>query len=200
MSLISPAEAVRQFDVSKPTLYSDMNDGKLSFKLDDRKKRKLDIAELQRLYEIRKDKKPKTLNNVKPQSSKTESNVNKEISSEAALLKKQIEFLEREITLRKEDADKWKEAFDKAQETAQKVTLLLEHHNGEDKNDRAGDWQKSVKALEQRIANQEKAEKEREEREKKLLNENKRLKQAYGKQKRAFEEEKNKGWFKKLFG
>ena len=57
-----------------------------------------------------------------------------------------------------------------------------------------------MKALESRIANQEKAEKERQEREQKLLDENKRIKQAYSRQKKELEAEKNKGFFKKLFG
>ena len=61
-------------------------------------------------------------------------------------------------------------------------------------------WSKSLKALENRIANQEKSEKEREERERKLVDENKRIRQAYSKQKRELEAEKRKSLWKRLFG
>ena len=78
------------------------------------------------------------------------------------------------------------------------MTLLLENKSKDTEG--TSDWQKSVKALESRIANQEKAEKERQEREQKLLDENKRIKQAYSRQKKELEAEKSKGLFKKLFG
>lgn len=63
-----------------------------------------------------------------------------------------------------------------------------------------GTWEKSMKVLEQRIANQEKAAKEREEVEQKILDENRRLKKAYSHQKKALESEKNKSLWQKLFG
>ena len=153
MTKISPAEAVRQFDVSKPTLYSDMNEGKLSFNFDDRKKRKLDIAELQRLYDVRKPaEEQKTFKNVKKGSHLTETN--EATDYEVEILKKEIDFLKKEIEFRREEADKWQNAFEKAQETAQKVTLMLEDKTSEDG---AGEWAKSIKALEARLANQEKS-------------------------------------------
>ncbi|MCP4306942.1 MAG: hypothetical protein GY788_19100, partial [bacterium] len=49
------------------------------------------------------------------------------------------------------------------------------------------------KALEARLANQEKAEKDREEREEKILRQNKLLRNA-------LKEERSRGFFKKLFG
>ena len=76
------------------------------------------------------------------------------------------------------------------------MTLLLENKE----QGREGGWEKSMRGLEQRLANQEKAAKDREEREQKLLDENKRIKQAYSRQKKELEAEKNKGFFKKLFG
>ena len=72
---------------------------------------------------------------------------------------------------------------------------LLEDHRGKESK-----WDQQFRAIEQRLANQEKQAKERAENEEKLLNENKRIKQAYSKQKRALEAEQNKGFFKKLFG
>lgn len=50
---ISPTDAVKFYDVSKPTLYKDMGDGRLSYTIDDRDRRKLNVAELDRLYQKR---------------------------------------------------------------------------------------------------------------------------------------------------
>lgn len=198
MAQLSPAEAIRQFDISKPTLYSDMNDGKLSYTVDDRKKRKINVAELQRLYELRNNKsEEKTLKSVKSENTNTKPDVLSNMVPESELFKKEIALLQKEIEMRKEEADKWKDAFDKAQSTADKVTLLLEHTN---KADSSSNWERTLKALEQRIANQEKAAKEKEEREQKILSEHERLKKAYAQRKRELEEEKSKGFFKKLFG
>ena len=91
-----------------------------------------------------------------------------------------------------------RERLTEAQEGQKRMTLLLENKSKDTEG--TSDWQKSVKALESRIANQEKAEKERQEREQKLLDENKRIKQAYSRQKKELEAKKSKGLFKKLFG
>lgn len=200
MSQLSPAEAVRQFDVSKPTLYSDMKDGKLSFSIDNRKRRKIDVSELQRLYQLRRQAAPE--DNVNREPFHTVSNVKNTNETEVELLRKQIEFLEKEVAARKEDAERWQEAFDKAQDTAQKVTLLLEHHNKNDKpqKDDITEWQKAFKALDERIANQEKTVTEEKERASRILQQNKMLRKALDTEKQKLEEEKAKGFFEKLFG
>jgi predicted site-specific integrase-resolvase len=74
---ISPTNAVKMYNVSKPTLYKDMSDGTLSFDKDDRGRRKLNVAELDRLYDKREDAKTDlTSANVNSGQSLTESNVN----------------------------------------------------------------------------------------------------------------------------
>jgi hypothetical protein len=190
---ISPAEAIRRYDVSKPTLYSDMKDGKLSFTVDDRKRRKINIAELERLYEQRKgDNDNPSEKSVKKSSANTESNV-KGTSYEVGQLEKEVEYLKREVQNRQQETERWQEAFDKAQSTADKITTLLEDHRTSKKDDGAGEWDKSLKALESRIANQEATAKEEKERADKILRQNRALK-------KALDEEKSKGFFKKLFG
>ncbi len=57
----------------------------------------------------------------------------------------------------------------------------------------AGAWEKSIKALEARLANQERAEKKREEREEKVLRQNQALR-------KALKAEREKGFLKKFFG
>ena len=76
-----------------------------------------------------------------------------------------------------------------SQETAQKVTLLLEDKRKESK---AGDLEKSVQTLEQRIANQEKTSKAEQEKALELRKKNRALKQA-------LEAEKAKSLWKKIF-
>ena len=71
--------------------------------------------------------------------------------------------------------------FEDQKEQTKRITLLLDNRNSG-----AGEWEKSFKALEERLANQEKAEKEFE-------RQNKRLK-------KALQEERKKGFFQKLFG
>ena len=123
---ISPAEAIRRYDVSKPTLYSDMKDGKLSFTIDDRKRRKINIAELERLYKKREGGDDNLSDkNVKKNSENTESNV-KDASYEVGRLEKEVEYLKREVQNRQQETERWQEAFDKAQSTADKITALLE--------------------------------------------------------------------------
>jgi Mg-chelatase subunit ChlI len=141
--LISPAEAVRQYDVSKPTLYSDMKEGKLSYKIDDRKKRKIDVAELERLYEKRAV--TKTAKNVKSSSENTDSNVKLD-QSKIDLLEQEIRFLKQQVEVKAEQEEKWQAAFEKAQQTADRVTALLTDQTKE-KDQRAGDQEKKYDDL-----------------------------------------------------
>lgn len=198
MSLISPAEAVRQFNVSKPTLYKDMEDGKLSYTLDDRNKRKIDVAELQRIYDLRPDENEITSDNVKQNTNATKVDVNQEMVPKSELLDKEIEMLKAQLANKDQELQHWIEAHDKAQSTAQKITLLLEDHTS--KQDTDSEWKKSFKALENRIANQEKEAKEKADREEKILRQNRGLKKALDAEKQKVEEEKSKSVWQKLFG
>src|SRR5688500_9639645 len=111
---ISPAEALRRYAVSKPTLYSDMKDGKLSYTIDDRARRKINVAELDRLYEKLPEgaKRPEALN-VNDPDAHTEFN-GQDTAHLIAMLNQKIEHLGREARARGEDADKWREAFERA--------------------------------------------------------------------------------------
>ncbi|MCB0631589.1 MAG: hypothetical protein R2824_24025 [Saprospiraceae bacterium] len=99
------------YNVSKPTLYADMKTGKLSYAVDDRKKRKINVAELDRLYEKRETEEGSfTSESVQPATFRTESNValKKEIETireslatsqnrEIQLLNNQIEQLQNQV-------------------------------------------------------------------------------------------------------
>jgi type I site-specific restriction-modification system R (restriction) subunit len=220
---VSITQAHKMTGVARSTIYKDMDEGKLSFTENGRGKRKIMISELQRVYgevdPAALDKAPK-----KSESIKTPDNVvgvagrsetTKTVSSDQiAVLQERILSLKSTVEdkdtfiedlkserqksreMFEEQLDGMKKSLDKAQDGYNQITKLLEDKTGEGN----GGWDKSIKALESRISNQEKAEKERQERERKLLDENKRIKHAYLRQKRELETEKNKGFFKKLFG
>ncbi len=192
---ISPAEAIRRYNVSKPTLYSDMKDGKLSFTFDDRKKRKINIAELDRIYDKRDGEGTLTEEkSVKSPVKNTQSNVKSTAEYSMGRLEIEVEYLKRELTNRQEETERWKEAFDKSQSTADKITALLEDQSSKSRHATDKDeWKKTLTKLETRISNQEKANQEKEIEAEKILQQNKALK-------KALTEEQSKGFFQRLLG
>jgi hypothetical protein len=104
-----------------------------------------------------------------------------------------IEMLEeqmrRERELLQNQIQSLQTALEKSQDGQNKLTLLLEHKESEG----AGDWKKAMKAVEARVANQEKENKEEKERAQKILRQNQQLK-------KALEAEKSKSLWQKLFG
>ena len=192
---ISPAEAIRRYNVSKPTLYSDMKDGKLSYTLDDRKRRKINIAELDRIYDKREEEGTLTEEkSVNPPVNNTQSNVKSTAEYSMGRLEIEVEYLKRELTNRQEETERWKDAFDKAQSTANKITALLEDQSAKSRHENDKDeWKNTLKKLETRISNQEEATQEAEAEAEKILQQNKTLKKTLA-------EEKSKGFFQRLFG
>ncbi len=134
--LVSPAKAVSIYIVSKPTLYADMKSGKLSFTKDQRGKRKIDHAELERVYTKRQGSDGQLTNsNVKDRSErKASDNIQPQTDLEKKLLEQKIDFLESQLKSKDEMIDRWQDAFDKAQKTADKITALLEDKSTLDKN------------------------------------------------------------------
>ena len=120
------------YNVSKPTLYADMKDGSLSYKMNDRKKRKINVAELDRLYDKRDSEEgASSSKTVKENSSLTETNVSKrklEQKLEQAHAKI-AESQEREITALKNQIENQKEQIELLNKNLNKaldVTALLE--------------------------------------------------------------------------
>lgn len=131
--LVSPSKALNMYQVSKPTLYADMKTGKLSFTKDDRGKRKVDIAELERLYPKREEGAFKPLNNnVRKSLDQTFSNVGSGTADlEKQLLEQKVGFLEEQIRSQEGMIERWQDAFDKAQKTADKITALIEDRSNQ---------------------------------------------------------------------
>jgi chromosome segregation ATPase len=220
---VSITKAHKMTGVARSTIYKDMDEGKLSFTENGRGKREIMISELQRVYgevdHTALDKKQnksahtETSENVasvaeRPETTKTDKAdqiavLQERISSLKATVEDKDTFIDdlkserqKSREMYEEQLEGLKKSLDKAQDGYNNITKLLEDKTG----DNGGEWQQTMKALETRIANQEKADKDRQEREQKLLDENKRIRQAYSKQKKELEQEKNKGFFKKLFG
>ena len=191
------SEAAQMVGLTRPTFYRKVDELGISVNEDGGKKR-VDVSELIRVFghDFKMNKEP--------------SNPSKDVSVDGKVdnaegLDTRVAILEAELRmereLREEIKDEviyFKEQVALEKEEKKKITLLLEDHRGKESGGEA--WEKSIRALEQRIANQEKSAKEREEKEQKLLDENRRIKQAYSKQKKALEEEKSKSMWQKLFG
>ena len=202
-TLLSMSEAAEMVGLTRPTFYRKVEELGVSI-VEDNGKKRVDVSELIRVFgtdvkihKERKEEVSKTSNNASTDK-KSQTEDDEDIRVKLAVLESE---LERERQLREEIKDEveyFKEQVALEKEEKKKITLLIEDLRP--KEGRGEAWEKSIRALEQRIANQEKSAKEREEREQKLLDENRRIKQAYSKQKKALEEEKSKSFFQKLFG
>ena len=188
----TPTKAVEIYKVSKPTLYADMKSGKLSYKIDDRSRRKINVAELERIYKKREEG---TLQN---ETSKIVNQDNKKILSpnsdsfeiEIKYLK---EMLDKQEELYKSQIEDLTEALKRSQEGQNKALLLLE-----DKTEGAGSWEKQFKALESRLSNQI-AEKDKEA-EVRIKSLRKAAKKKIDEVNSALEAERNKNLWQRLFG
>lgn len=203
---LSMEQAAIVIGKSKKTIYNHKDRNKFSYEHDNDGKATIDASELLRVYgstpEITKrleelqspTQKEGSVNtqtyNEKKRSKRSDDEI---IDYKMKLVKLEAE-LDKEKALKQkaeDDVEYFKEALNKSQETAQKVTLLLD-----DKRDRAGDWEQNIKKLEERISNQET-----------LTDENSKLKnkldereKAFNVQKEELEEEKSKGFWKRMFG
>ena len=200
---ISMEQAAYIIGKTKKTIYNHKDRSKFSYEQDDEGRTVIDISELMRVY----GSTPAITKRIEELQSGEESSegvitqnytekkkpqkTNDNIEDKILIIKLESE-LEKEKALKnkvEDDVEYFKTALEKAQETAQKVTMLLENK----KDSGAGEWEKSLKALENRISNQEKTAKETAEKEQKIIRQNRALK-------KALDEERNKSFFKKLFG
>ncbi|MBI1302080.1 MAG: hypothetical protein GC137_10585 [Alphaproteobacteria bacterium] len=195
--------------VSRRTFYNHIDSKNITTKRNRNDDKVVDLSELKRVYGdevvLKNLQKLNDKDNVQERENAHLESVQSTENNNTALLKARIENLEKEkglienqVEQVREERDFLRERLKDAQEGQKRITLLLEDKSKRpEEND---EWKKSLKALENRLANQEKAAKERAEEEQKLIEENKRIKQAYTKKQKELEEEKNKGFFKKLFG
>ncbi len=179
---------------SRTTIAKHIKQGKLSCESDATGKKLIDASELLRVYgdDCSFDREEGTPNSPKSQVAskpqKTDQGVQQDLNSLRDQLDKEVAERKRERDHFSLQIDHLQDVLQLAQEGHNKAMLLLE--NG---SSGVGDWEKSIKALEKRLANQE--EQSRVERE--AVKETKRRAEQY---KRALLEERSKSLWQKLFG
>jgi len=201
----SISEASRIVGVTRKTLYKHIDKKPISVEKDDNDMPVIDASELIRVYgdkcRFDRDSTQDTQDDT-PANTQVSTKVNSAGNADLAVTQKELEMIKTQMTSERdhfeEQIDYLRKKLDEANSETRKLTALITDQSSKDTKDSA--WEKSIRALEQRIANQEKAAKEREEKEQKLLDENRRIKQAYSKQKKALEEEKSKSVWQRLFG
>jgi len=152
---VTMKEAEKLVPVSRTTLYNDKKLGTFSVEKNAKGRTVIDIAELQRVYgnlNHDSDKSEKVqLNKSEPAAASSQAH-----KGEVALLRKELELVEkasrREREMLEDQINHLRETLAKAQDGQNKLTLMLEHHSN---NDKSSDLEKSVKALEEKISNQE---------------------------------------------
>lgn len=205
---VTITKAAKMANVSRNTIYNDIENGVLSYTANARNKKLIDVAELARVYDaISLDDAPKakTLADVQKRTDTPRSQVKSDISAQVmqARLEAAETALNKEKEERQRERDSYEDQLEKTQSTLEKLqqthgqTVALLEHKAENSS---SDWENSIKALENRIANQEKVAIEHDTRQQKLLEENLRIKRAFTKQKRALEAEKSKTVWQKIFG
>lgn len=150
---VSPTEAADIAGVTRKTLYADMNKGHLSFELTDKKKRLIQVAELERVYgkEISDKRESQGNASIKINTSNANSNLTE---GEAANLREKLENLEKERQREREQLtdqiDHLRDLLKSEQEERQKITALLTDQRTE-KEKRGGEQDRKLQALENTI-------------------------------------------------
>lgn len=200
---LSPTKAVKLYKVSKPTLYNDMKSGKLSFELDGRNKRKINVAELERLYDQRKEiNEDLTSKTVKDKQSLTNSNgkdlnIEREIQTIREQIqashKREVELLNNQIEQLQNQVENLNTNLNKALD----VTALLEDkREGQGAKESEIDAKfKSMEAVIEDLRAQNRRFLEREEERQRKREERRKQREAEA----VATEEKNKSIFRKLF-
>lgn len=205
---ISPTDAVKMYDVSKPTLYKDMSDGTISFTKDDRDRRKINVAELDRLYA----KRPDAMEGLASTSGKTwdgltEPNVNNQhLVQQVKAIREQIEqsrnreieLLEEQIEQFKNQIEKLHQHLDETREEHRVYVRLLEDKR-EEQGAKTSRWDQKLQAMEHQLSalqDQNKLLVAREEERKRRIEERRRKQEV---EKQQEQERKLRLW-NRLFG
>ena len=197
---VSITQAAEMVGVTRATLYKHIDEKNISVIKEGNAHPKIDVSELIRVYGDNLN----MPNATKQKESSGDTNKQKTIqnhgglqtdSYDAALLRQEVKHLkelkEIEVKRLEDQVAMLEKHLAEEKEEKNKINLLLTDQR--EKSDKSDYLDKSMKALEERIANQETAAKEEQERAQKILRQNQALK-------KALEEEKNKSFWQKLFG
>ncbi len=191
----SISEASRIVGVTRKTLYKHIKNKPISVDKDENDRPIIDASELVRVYGDRCRFNNEEVNRKTEEGIQPSTKVSISDAIEVAVTQKELEMLKLQMSSERdtfeEQIDYLRTKLDDANSETKKLTALITDQTIKDV--RAGEWEKSIKALEARLANQEKAEKNREEREEKILRQNKALR-------KALQEERSRGLLRRLFG
>lgn len=126
MSKVSVIEATKLTGTSKTTIYSDMEKGILSFELDLKGRKRVDVAELQRVYGLKQQPNgnPHKQNGKPVTETVGHHGIPENTESETvALLKSHIEHLETEVTVAREREKNLMELLKREQEQTHQLML-----------------------------------------------------------------------------
>lgn len=198
MSKVSVREAAQLTGKSRETINKATKEGKLSWSLDERARRVIDVSELERVYPIVKSMDQVRQESETVRSSQVPSEIS--VSAELAVLREKLansENMREVLTAERERERRQLEAeiealrsnLEKAQEQNNKALLLITDQSQQAKQ-RAGAWETSLEEMREKIANQTETQIKalQEKHDKEIL----RLR-------RALHEVRNQSFWKKLF-
>lgn len=188
--MLTLGQAAKEVGKSKTAISNAIKKGRISAGKTESGGYQIDPAELFRVYPPKQSSDPQELTDVDPINLPVNNSqagvLTEKVNGLTSLLEEKDKQIQRLIL----EKEKTEELLDKQMDQAKRITLQLEHHSS--KADGNSELEKSFRALEARIANQEKAQKEINEREDKILRQNRALK-------KALTDERQKGFFERLF-
>jgi len=210
---VTITKASKMAGVSRNTIYKDIESGMLSVSTNGRGKTLINISELQRVYDNLDVEAKETKTKTSPSDQKRPERPAGGQTEQVAVLQERIESHKKQEVLFErlisEQNRKHEEISERLEEQIQMQSSQIKSFQNlledQSKNPaKTTDWEKSIKALEDRIANQEKAaqekadalDKEKEELKAQLEEKEKTLKE----EQEALELEKSKSFLHKLFG
>ena len=193
---VSITNAADMVGVTRANLYKHIEEKGISIIKEGNAHPKIDVSELIRVYGDNLKMPSKTKQNKSSDDTNKQKNIqNTGDSVQTALLEQKLEHAEEikrlEVRRLEDQVQLLEKMLDAEKEEKNKINLMLTDQR--EKTDRVEEWEKSMKGLEARIANQEKDNKEEKERAQKILRQNQALK-------KALEEEKHKSIWQRLFG
>ncbi len=198
MSQVSVSQAAKLTGKSRETINKATQSGKLACTRDSANKKVIEIAELERVYplvatidEISKPSAPvsKTASASEPDRQAETVALRERLKSSEQAYQTLTAERERERRQFESEVENLRDSLQKAQEQHGKALLLITDQSAQDRG-KQDDWDKSLRSLETRLANQEKQQQELKVEAKRRIT---RLRQE-------LEAERSKSFFAKLFG
>ena len=215
MSQVSITEAAKMAGVSRATIYNDIDSGTLSFETGPKEKKMINVAELQRVYKtLKSPDEPAESKDVEKRQERQNSVTNGEGGQFAVLqerlkaqekqnehleelLKKEQDERKRERETAKQFEDYMKEQLSNQGDSIKNFTRLLEDQRGAKSNDDQDELKETVLALKKELDDQKEDTRKKEEARRQALKKRQELEKKKAEEEEA---EKNKPFFKKLFG